>query len=114
MLTIEGLKNYGADTQEGITRCFGNEEFYLKLVTTVPNEPSFEKLSEALAQKDLAAAFEYAHALKGVLSNLSLTPICNPVNEITELLRAKTDMDYSDKLNEILKQKQLLTELCES
>ena len=44
---------------------------------------------------DLDAAFEAAHALKGVLGNLGLTPLYEPVAEMTECLRSKTDKDYS-------------------
>ena len=38
-------------------------------------------------------AFESAHALKGMYSNLSLTPLTAPISEMTELLRAGTDTD---------------------
>ena len=75
MITVEKLNNFGANTAEGLARCFGNEALYLKLVATIPGEASFGKLKDALAEKNLKAAFEAAHALKGVLANLSLTPI---------------------------------------
>ena len=32
MLTVEKLKEYGADTGEGLNRCMNNEAFYLRLV----------------------------------------------------------------------------------
>ncbi len=88
MLTIETLKDFGADTDEGMGRCFGNKDFYLKLVRIVPGEANFDKLADAVRADDLDAAFEHAHALKGVLGNLSLTPIYKPVCDMTELLRA--------------------------
>jgi len=113
MLTIDELKRFGADTKEGTGRCFGNIEFYLSLVRTVPDEQTFEKLSAAIEVNDLDTAFEMAHGLKGVLGNLSLTPIYNPVSEMTELLRARKEMDYSEMMSEILKQRQLLKEICE-
>lgn len=47
------------------------------------------------------------------MSNLSLTPICEPVEEITELLRNRTEMDYSELLQTILEQKAALDALCE-
>ncbi|MBR5658308.1 MAG: Hpt domain-containing protein, partial [Lachnospiraceae bacterium] len=50
--------------------------------------------SERIGERDLKGAFEAAHALKGVLGNLSLTPLYEIVCEITELLRAQTDTDY--------------------
>ena len=42
MLTIDALKEYGANVDEGLGRCMGNEALYLKLVSTIPNE---EKVS---------------------------------------------------------------------
>ena len=57
-------------------------------------------------------AFEAAHALKGVLGNLSLTPLYEPVQEITELLRNRTEMDYTPLLETILEQRKILEGLC--
>lgn len=88
MLTVEKLKNFGADTDEGLSRVFGNEALYLRLVNMIPNEENFDKLAEAIGKNDLDAAFAAAHALKGVLGNLSLTKMYEKCSEITELLRA--------------------------
>ena len=46
-------------------------------------------------KKNYKEAFEAAHSLKGVLGNLSLTPLYDKVCEITELLRAGEDADYA-------------------
>ena len=111
-MNIETLKNFGANTDEGLARCFGMEDFYLKLVKTVPDEGNFDRLAEAVRANDLETAFECAHALKGVLGNLSLTPIYNPVSEMTEQLRAHAEADYSAELDEVLRQRELLRQLC--
>ena len=112
MITIEKLNAFGANTAEGLARCFGNEALFLKLVATIPGEGNFDKLKDSIAAKDLKAAFEAAHALKGVLGNLSLTPLYTPVVEITELLRNKTATDYSALLTDILAKKEELGRLC--
>ncbi|MBR2802918.1 MAG: Hpt domain-containing protein [Erysipelotrichaceae bacterium] len=96
MLSIEKLREYGADVDEGLTRCLGNEAFYLQLCGMMLKDDNLQKLEEALAANDLDKAFEAAHALKGVAGNLSLTPIYEPAAEITELLRSRTQMDYSE------------------
>ena len=75
MLTIEKLNDFGANTEEGLGRCYGNEALYLRLVGMIPAEASFDKLQSAIESNDLDAAFEAAHALNGVLGNLSLTPM---------------------------------------
>lgn len=112
MITIEKLNQFGADTAEGLARCSGIEQLYLRLVQMIPNEANFEKLSTALEENDLDTAFEAAHALKGVLGNLSLTPMYKKTAELTELLRVRTQMDYTPMLNELLSMKEELTALC--
>ena len=93
MLTIDALKQFGCNTDDGLARCMGNEAFYFKLIGKVIDDKNFQALEDAVAAKDLDAAFDAAHSLKGVLGNLALTPIYEPVYEITELLRAKNDID---------------------
>ena len=87
MITIDSLAAFGADVKNGLGRCMNNESFYLKLVNMELNDPNFAKLRQALDCGDAKTAFEAAHALKGSLGNLSLTPIYEPVNELTELVR---------------------------
>ncbi len=111
MLSIDSLREYGADIEEGLTRCYGNEEFYLKLVAMILDEPSFGMLKKALDDKDLNAAFEAAHGLKGVSANLALTPLREPVSEITELLRSRTEMDYAPLMERIEKEYEKLETL---
>jgi len=87
MITIEALNEYGADTQSGLARCMGMKDFYIRLVRMELNDANFEKLASALESKNMADAFEAAHALKGAVGNLALTPIYDPICEITERLR---------------------------
>ena len=102
LITIEKLEQWGADTKNGLARCLNNEDFYLKMVDMALNGDGFEKLGAALEKKDLKAAFEAAHALKGVMANLALTPLQEPVSQMTELLRAGTDMDYTPLYEEVM------------
>ena len=102
MLTIEKLKEYGADTDKGLSRCANNEALYLRLVKICAEELMGDTLGEALEENDLDRAFEAAHKLKGGVNNLSLTPISVPVCELTELLRSKTPGDYEKLYGEIM------------
>ena len=102
MLTVETLREWGADVDAGMKRCMNNESFYLKMVTRAAPDPSFDSLKAAVEEGNLERGFELAHALKGVSANLELTPICRPVTEITELLRSRTQADYAPLLNEII------------
>ena len=113
-MTIDKLREYGADVEDGLARCMNNESFYLRMVGLGIADGAFEKLDKALAAHDLDGAFEAAHALKGVLANLALTPVLAPVSEITELLRARTEMDYQPLLSQIETAWQRFTELVDA
>ena len=103
-MTLDDLIAYGANVDEGLTRCMGNESFYLRLVESIKDEKGFDELKRALDEGKLDEAFSAAHGLKGVLGNLSLTPLYEPMSEITELLRAETQMDYSTLFAQIMDQ----------
>ena len=112
MLTVDSLKAYGADTDEGMARCMNNEAFYLKMVGMGIADERFETLKGVLESGDYEQAFEMAHALKGVLGNLALTPIYTPMEEMTELLRAKdTQADYMAYYSQIKTELDRLLEL---
>ena len=101
MFTIEKLKALGANTDEGVKRCVNQEALYLRFVEMAVKDDGFEKLRDAIEKKDLDEAFERAHALKGVLGNVSLTQIYTPVAVMTEELRARNDIDYAGYLETI-------------
>ena len=101
MLTIDALKNLGADTESGLARCVGNEGFYLRMVTMALQDTGFEQLKAAIEEGDLDTAFERAHALKGTMGNVSLTNLFEPISEMTNELRARKAVDYSGYLEKI-------------
>ncbi len=113
MITIEKLNAFGADTSEGLARCYGNEALYIKLVKMIPAEKNFDLLKQSLDEGNLDAAFEAAHGLKGVLGNLSLTEMYDKCSQMTELLRARTQTDYSGMLAGLLDMRDKLAALCE-
>ena len=111
MFTIDELRRYGANTAEGLARCMNNESFYLRIVGMSLDDPNFEKLAAAVGKNDKKEAFEAAHALKGVLGNVALTPLYEPVSEMTELLRKGEDTDYDPYLQTMWEQRKKLLEL---
>jgi HPt (histidine-containing phosphotransfer) domain-containing protein len=110
-MTIEMLKDFGANTDEGLGRCLNNEALYLRLVGKAAEDASFDRLAAGAAAGDMNEAFEAAHALKGVLANLALTPLFEIASEMTELLRAKEDADYKGMLEKLLSKRDELREL---
>ncbi len=100
-MVIDELKEYGVDTETALNRCVNNEGLFLKLINKVPEMTEFDKLKESIEAKDLDSAFSYAHAIKGNVSNLEITPIKEPISEMTELLRERKDIDYSEYLTKM-------------
>ena len=111
MLTVERLKEYGADVDTGLARCANNEALYLRLVKICIEELKSCELGEALDAGDLDRAFDIAHKLKGGVNNLSLDPVSAPVNELTELLRGKTPGDYGELYGKITEEANKLSEI---
>ena len=93
MLTINSLRAYGANVEEGLGRCMNMEPFYLRLVGMVKDDVdgSFARLKSAMAERDAAKTFEAAHALKGSTGNVALTPIFKPVCALSDMLKGNTD-----------------------
>ena len=94
MLTLDILKDFGANVDEGLARCMNNTDFYLRLVNMALDDGGFQKLSDAAGAGDIDTLFDAAHALKGVLGNLSLTPLFDKASALTELARARAEADY--------------------
>ena len=91
-MTLDSLAAYGANTAEGLARCMNNESFYLRMVNMVLADPRFDALEKAMEAGDAHAAFEAAHALKGSIGNVSLTPLYEPICALTELLRGADEI----------------------
>ena len=89
-MTLDALRAYGANTAEGVARCMNNEPFYLRMVAMALADKNFDALTAAINAGNATAAFEAAHALKGSVGNVSLTPIYKPLCELTEQLRGKS------------------------
>lgn len=112
MLSIETLQNFGANTQEGLGRCMNNQNFYFRLVKMAANDKGFDTLNQTLESGDWSQAFEAAHGLKGILSNLALTPLVEPVSQLTELLRDKKEIAFAELLQRVGEKHEQLLELC--
>ena len=111
MLTLNKLRDFGADVDAELKRCLNNEKLYLMLVNKSLNENRLSDLEQQKNSKDFYSAFETAHAMKGMYLNLSLTPLSTPISEMTDLLRNRVDIDYSSLMHEAKMQFQRLCNL---
>lgn len=72
------------------------KRFLLKFL----NDGSYSQLCKAVENKDINEAFRAAHTLKGVTQNLSITPLYNTANVLTEKLR--NAREYSEDIDQML------------
>ena len=86
-MTVEELYNrIGGDYEEAIGR-MRSEALVKRFAVKFLDDTSCRDLFEAWEAGDEAAAFEAAHAAKGVSSNLSFAKVASLTGEITEALR---------------------------
>ncbi|MCR4707286.1 MAG: hypothetical protein K5746_04990 [Clostridiales bacterium] len=100
MLTIDALRRFGANVEEGVARCMGNEAFYLRMVAMATDDKYLKQIQAGFTAGNLEKAFEGAHGMKGVMANLAITPVLTPVAELSDSLKAHKDMDYAPLLAE--------------
>lgn len=93
----EKLLDLGVDLEETLERFVGNEDLYLRCLKKLSNDKNYSSMLDAIDSKDASAAFEAAHALKGVSANLGLDKLYFEMKIITEVFRAGS-IDY-DKDN---------------
>ncbi len=104
-MTIDSLREFGANVEEGLERCMGMEDFYIEMIELGVNDQLFDDLGPLLKEGKLDDAFETVHALKGVIGNLALAPLYNTINDLTEHLRARDDMDYMPLYEKLISQR---------
>lgn len=96
------LKELGANTDEGLERCMNNRELYERLLKKASaNVANLEVLS-FLDAGDIKTALSNAHTIKGIVGNLSLTPLYTAYTEIVNLLRADKHAEARELLVGIL------------
>ncbi|RKM57936.1 Hpt domain-containing protein [Butyrivibrio sp. CB08] len=109
-MTIDSLREFGANVDEGLERCMGMEDFYLEMIELGLSDQRFEALGELLDAGRFDEAFEMVHALKGVIGNLALGPLYNTISDMTEFLRVKADVDYKALYQRVMEQRKRIME----
>lgn len=83
------LEECGADVETTLKRFMNNDAIYQKFLGKFPNDPNYANLGTNLEAGAFEEAYKCAHALKGVVGNLGLTPIYEKVSALVEELRNK-------------------------
>ncbi len=58
-----------------------------KFILKYPDDPSFDLLCSAMAEKDYEEAFRAAHTIKGVCQNLGFTGLLESSSRLSDALR---------------------------
>lgn len=87
------LEENGADVETTLKRFMGNDAIYQKFLGKFPNDPNYANLGTNIESENYEEAYKCAHALKGVVGNLGLTPIYEAVSTLVEELRNKANAD---------------------
>lgn len=101
---IEALRNEGCDVEGALDRCLQDEEFYLSLLAQSVEDDAFAELEKCLKDHKIQEAFDCAHTLKGIMSNMGLTPVYNVVVKIVEPLRNGSDEGLETVFSELIKE----------
>lgn len=88
-VSMKRLKDAGVDVDGALERFMNNTAMYEKFLKKFLSDPNYEALKSAVAGNECDKAFTAAHTLKGVSSNLSLTPLYEAVARQTELFRSE-------------------------
>ena len=108
---LERLADWGCDVAGALDRMADDEGFYLECLHEVAEDPCFEQLEQALAEGNTRGAFDAAHALKGVLANVGLTPMHDQITQIVEPLRKGRNCGLSRKLRQLAKMRARLVDI---
>lgn len=107
---LDEMAAYGADIEGVLDRFMEDEELYASCLKDFVDTTDTSVLSNQITTGDYEAAFETAHALKGVSGNLGLTPLFDVACVLVEALRHNNyenlDKQYADvdeKMQEFLK-----------
>lgn len=103
---------YGADYETTMRRFMGSETMYLRFLNMMFQDESLHRLGAALEAGDMSGAFEHAHALKGMVGNMGLTPLYEAICRIVDPLRCRDlQKDYPALFLDIEKEFQKVSAL---
>ncbi len=91
---VKKLEYLGVNLEETLERFVDNEALYLKCLNKLLEDKNYGNMLKGIEDNDAEAAFDAAHALKGVSANLGLNKLYSEMKIITEVFRSgSTDFD---------------------
>ena len=87
-MTVKGFYDVTGGGYGEMFAKFGSDVMITKFLTIFKRDKSYETLVEKLDGGDVEGSFHAAHTLKGVVLNLNLLGLKDPVCNVVEALRA--------------------------
>lgn len=87
MSMLDELKDLGVNIEDALQRFMNNSALYEKMLGKLVNNVRDIVVLPSLEAGDYSAACDAAHTLKGVMGNLSITPLYKNYTQIVNLLR---------------------------
>ncbi len=81
-------KMLGWNVEETLKRFSGNRALYRRFLQKFPQDPTFEKLQNAVKSDDFSAVETAAHTLKGVAGNLGFSVLFTKSAELVNVVRS--------------------------
>ena len=81
------LADSGVAVEEALERFMGQEDIYVSFLHRFLVDPTIAQLRSCVEEEQAAEGFEWAHTLKGVAANLSLTGVLEVIAPMVETLR---------------------------
>lgn len=88
----------GINYEEGVARFVGNAEIYNKFLNDFISDKTFSDLEAAMNDKNIEAAFQAGHTLKGVAGNLSLNNLYDKLVVFVDALRGDGNLPLAESL----------------
>ncbi len=102
MSMIDELQTLGVNTEEGLGRFMNKASLYERMLGKLPKAVADSETLPCFENGDLQAAEVNAHTLKGVMGNLSVTPLYEGYSEVVRLLREGDPIGARTELERIL------------
>lgn len=87
MSLLNELEALGVDIDDADRRLNHNMGLYEKLLKKFPAQVEMLPILSCYDEGDHTAALEHAHTMKGMTSNLSMTPLSNAYSDAVTLMR---------------------------
>lgn len=102
MSLMEELIESGVNVDEALERFMNNAALYERMLGKLVDAVNSTEVMPAFEAQDYETALTNAHTLKGVMGNLSITPLYSAYTDIVRLLREDKPEQARKVLEEVL------------